>query len=244
MKQESLSLKAKIRKITKKASKKLAKIGKIPAVLYGHNVKNQILEVAKNKFKEVFKKAGTSTLINLKIEGEKEPKKVLIHQVQFHPLTDEPIHVDFYQIKMTEKIKTEVPIVTKGTAPAVAELGGNLIVTKPTIEIECLPQDLIHEIKVDVSSLKTFDDKICVADLPIPKNIEVLDNPDETVVVVTPPRTEEELKELEETPTETAEEPEVISEKKEEEGEEKEKEEEQTQTSPEASSEEKQEKAQ
>jgi len=208
----TIKLNAQPRDIFGKKNKALRKKGLIPAVLYGHKIKSTPIVINKKEFDKVFDKSGQTTLIDLNLEGAK-PTKVLIHDIQLHPQTDEIIHADLYQIKMTEKIKTEVPVVTIGEAPAVKDLDGNLIINKDTIEIECLPQDLIHEIKVDVSALKTFEDKILVSDIKVPKNITVLENPEEVVVLVTPPRSEEELAELEEAVEEKPEEVEVEAEK-------------------------------
>ena len=114
---------------------------------------------------------------------------------------------------MTEKIRTEIPIKLEGDSKAVIELEGNLIQNRGALEIECLPADLIPEIVTDIESLKTFDDKILVSDLKVPENITVLNNPEDVVAQVTPPRSEEELEELEEKVEENVEEVEAIEEK-------------------------------
>lgn len=191
---EQIGLKAKKREFTKKKVKILRQQGILPAVLYGHEVKPINLSLNGKEFSEIFDKAGTSSLINLEIEGEK-PIKILVHDLQIHPVTDKTMHVDFYQVKMTEKITTEIPLEFVGEAPAVKELEGNLITSKDEIEVECLPDALVPKIDVDISVLKTFDDLIHIKDLNVPSNIEVLDNPEEVVALVTPPRSEEELEE-------------------------------------------------
>ncbi|GAG62078.1 unnamed protein product [marine sediment metagenome] len=216
---KKITLKASKRKILGKKTKSLRKAGLVPAILYGHKIKNAPLAIDKKEFDRVYKKAGQTTLIDLRVQDEK-PQKVLIHETQLDPISDNIVHIDFRQVAMTEKIKTEVPVETGGEAPAVTELDGSLILNKDTIEIECLPQDLIHEIKVDISGLKTFENRILVKDLKVPENIVILDNPEEVVVLVTPPRTEEELAELEEVVEEKPEEIEVEAEKEEKEEEE------------------------
>jgi len=223
---EKIVLSAQPRNVFGRKLKVFRKQGQVPAILYGHNLKPVPLFLKKAEFEKVLVQAGTSTLIDLKIENEK-PKKVLIHAVQKDPLTLAPLHVDLYQVKMTEKIVTEIPLKFVGEAPAVVELDGTLLVNRDNIEVECLPTDLVHEIEVDISSLKTFDDLIKVADLKIPKGLEVLNDPNEVVASVTPPRSEEELAELEAPVEEKVEEvEEVKKEKKEEEEEETEGEEE------------------
>lgn len=216
---ESVTLKAEKRTAEGKQNRTLRKKGFIPAILYGHKIKNINLQIETKEFDQVFQKAGQTTLIDLKIEDE-PAHKVLVHDFQTDPLTDKINHIDFHQIKMTEKIKTEVPVVTFGDSPAIIELEGNLILNKDSIEIECLPQDLIHDIQVDISGIKTFEDKILISDIKVPENVTILDNPEEVVVLVTPPRSEEELAELEEEVEEKPEEVEVEAEKEEGEGEE------------------------
>jgi len=194
---KTIILQAEKRKILGKKTKSLRKQGLIPAILYGHKIKSTPLTINEKEFDQVYDEAGQTTLIDLKVQDEKA-QKILIHEIQADPVSDNIIHLDLLQVKMTEKLKTEVPIETEGTAPAVTDLDGSLILNKDTVEIECLPQDLIHKIEVDISRLKTFEDRILVKDLKVPENITILENPQEVVALVTPPRTEEELAELEE----------------------------------------------
>ena len=201
---EKIILNAEARTKLGSKSPVLRKQGLIPAILYGYKIKNVSLKVEKTEFDKVFDAAGRTTLIDLKIK-DSETHKVLIQEIQYDPVSDQIIHIDFHQVKMTEKIKTEVPVIVEGEAPTVKDLEGSLILNKAEIEIECLPQDLIHEIKIDISGLKTFEDKILVKDLVVPKNITILNDAEEVVALVNPPRSEEELAELEEKPEEDVE---------------------------------------
>ena len=191
----------------------------IPAVVYGHQITTQNISVPYLDFEKVYREAGESSLINLIVENEK-PIPVLIHDIQRHPLTGEIQHIDFYQVKTGEKITLEVGLKFVGEAPAVKELGGVLVTPLSKLKIECLPQDLIHELEVDISGLKNFEDIIRLKDLKIPQSIKVLASPDEVIALVKPPRKEEEIKILEEKPVEKVEEVEVIKEKPKEEKEE------------------------
>lgn len=178
--------------------------GEIPANVYGGDFKNQNIAVDSLAFDKVFTVAGESSLINLAIENS-EPLKVLVHEIQIDPVTMKVIHIDFYKVNMKEKIKTEIPLKQVGESPAVVDLEGSLVTNKDAIEVECLPSDLVHEIEVDISVLKTFDDVIHVSDLKVPAGIEVLDDLEEVAILVQPPRSEEELAELEEKPEEDVE---------------------------------------
>jgi large subunit ribosomal protein L25 len=183
-------LKARKRKILGKKVKKLRKMNLIPAVVYGHDISSLPVEVEKKEFEKVFKSAGESTIIDLKIDDEK-PIKVLIHDVSYHPLTDEIIHVDFYQIKEKEKVTVDVNLKFINESPAVKEKGGVLIHHLTKIKIECLPKDLVHEIEVDLSKLSEINSLIRIKDLKIPSNIKVLENPEDVVVSVSLPKAEE-----------------------------------------------------
>ena len=192
-----LELKAEPRVILGRKVNSLRKTGYIPAILYGHDMKPMNVSVKIKEFKKAFEKAGSSSLVDLIIEN-KPAVKVIIQDAQIHPVSDEILHVDFYKIKMTEKIETEVPLEFINESPAVKDQDGNLITNKKEIKIKCLPTDLIAKIDVDLSSLKTFEDKILVKDLAIPANIEVLEEPEDAVALVNPPRSEEELAAMEE----------------------------------------------
>lgn len=191
-----LELKATSRKELGRKVNKLRKAGQIPAVIYGHGIKSQPLFVLAKEFDKVFKEAGESSLIALEIEGKKH--NVLIHDIVRDPLTDQIIHIDFYQVKMGEKIKAKVPLVFIGDSPAVKAEGGVLVRNIQEVEIEALPQDLPRHLEVDISSLASFQDHIFIKDLPISGSAKILAEANEIVASVIPPRSEEELAALEE----------------------------------------------
>jgi len=212
----TFNLNVKTRTVTGKGVKNLRKQNLIPAVIYGKDTPPKNLVVEYLPFSRLYEKAGENTIIDLKID-EESPVKVLIQDVQIDPLTGRFFHVDFHQIKMTEKIRVESLLKFVGEAPAVKELGGTLVKSIDKIEIECLPQDLVHEIEVDISSLKTFEDIIHIKDLKIPAGIKVLADANAAVATVEAPLTEEELKELEAKPEEKVEEVAVVEKEKKEE---------------------------
>ena len=195
---DQVILKATKRNLLKKKVKILRKKGLIPAILYGQNFQNIPLSIDKQEFIKLAKDSGEATLINLEIPDQK-PHKILIRNIQREPVYDEIKHIDLYKVDMSKEIETEIPLEFFGIAPAVEELEGNFISNKDSIKVECLPDKLAPVIKVDISILKTFEDLIHVKDLNVPEGIEVLENPEDTIAQVTPPRSEEELKEIEET---------------------------------------------
>lgn len=173
--------------------------GFVPGIIYGHNVKNLLIEVPHKILETAYREAGESTFLTLKIDND-PLRKVLIHDVQFHPLTHKIEHVDFYQIKSDEKIILELELNLIGAAPVVHEKGGILVVQLNKLKIECLPDDLVHKIDVDVSVLRDIHQMIRVKDLRLPAKIRVLNNPEEVVAVIDAPRVEEEIKKAEEQP--------------------------------------------
>ena len=178
--------------------------GLLPAVLYGPKIKNFSLQLNEKEFEKLFKQAGKSSLISLEIEGKKEKFLVLIHDFQKDPLKGNFIHIDFYQPALDEETEATVPLEFIGEARAVKELSGTLVKNISEVEVKALPQNLPHEIKVDISCLKTFDDTVLIKDLIIAKEVKIIKEPQEIVALVTPPeKVEEELeKPIEEKPEE------------------------------------------
>lgn len=183
----------------KKAEQKpreLRRQGLIPAVVYGNDYKNIRVALDKKDFMRLFKEAGTSNLIELEIEGEK-PVKTLIHETQIDVLTSAIIHIDFFKVNMKEKIHADIPLKFVGESVAVIENEGTLISPKTSIEVECLPSDLISELEVDISVLDDFEKDIRVSDLKVPLGVEILDDMEEVIARVEEPRSDEEMAELE-----------------------------------------------
>ena len=168
----AIELKVKTREIPTKEINLEREKGNVPAELYGDKQKNQHLNVDLKAFTKVFKEAGKSALIDLLFDDNKAVK-VIISNVQFHPLTDKAIHADFYIVDMNKEIHTKIPLIFFGESRAVKELAGTMIQPLDSLEISCMPADLIHEIKVDISSVNSFGDVIQVKDLDIPESITV-----------------------------------------------------------------------
>jgi len=210
-----LELKAQLREEAGNKLKSLREEGFIPAVVYGSGHKPISVKVNYEEFRKIFDQSGESTLVKLKIGNE--TKNVLMHEISKDPVTSRFTHVDFYQVKMDKIIKAEVPLLFEGEAPAVKNMEGVLVKTINHLEVEALPKDLPHEIKVDISALDAFDKHIRVKDLILPQGVKIDLDPEEVIVSVIPPRVEEEIKITEEKPTEVIE-PELVKEEKKKEG--------------------------
>jgi len=191
-----IKLSAKIRKEQGRKARVLKDAGRIPAIVYGHKVKNVMIDVDYREFQKVYSQAGESSLIELTIEGDAEKKIVFVHDYQKNPVTDQFIHIDFFETSAKEEVEVMIPLVLEGTALAVKDLGGTLIKNMSELEVKALPQNIPHEIKVSIDSLKTFEDNITVKDLILPKDVKISAKPDEIVVsVAEPSKIEEELAE-------------------------------------------------
>lgn len=189
-------LQTKIRKNLGKKAKLTRKLNRVPSVVYGPQTKNISIEVDEKEFKKVLIAAGESSLIELLIDGEskKASHPVLVHEIQKDPVSGKIIHIDFFQPSLTKEVEVKIPLVFEGTAPAEKELGGTLNKNMLEIEVKALPQNLPHEIKVNIESLKTFENHILVKDLILPSGVFVLKNQDKIVAAVLPPqKIEEEL---------------------------------------------------
>jgi large subunit ribosomal protein L25 len=183
------------REILGKKLKSLRGEGLIPAELYGRGFENTHLSVAAKDFISVFKKAGESVVVKLKIKngGEKsEEINVLIHDIQRNPTNDEITHIDFYQVRMDEKITASVPLEFIGEAPAVKEKVGVLNKSMREIEVEALPGDLPQSVKVDISVLSNIGASIRVKDLRVGKGVKILIEP-ETVLATIVEQAKEEV---------------------------------------------------
>ena len=171
--------------------------GRIPAVLYGHGIEPKVISILRSDFVRLYRTAGTSALVDVAVDSG-ATVKTLIQDVQTHPTSLQPMHVDFRQVRMDQKIHVTVPLVFVGESLAVKANGGTLVTNLNQVEVSCLPADLPHEIAVDISPLATFEDHITVTTLKLPAGVEVLGDQSLVVATVSRPLTEEELKKLEE----------------------------------------------
>ena len=189
----AIKLQAKLRQ--KGGLNELRNSGFVPGVVYGDGVKNIDVSVGDIPLSKAFKEAGESTLLELEVEGDKT-RHVIINEVQVDPVKGEPVHVDFLEVRLDKKIKAEVPLLFIGESPAVKGLGGILVKNVQHVEVEAFPQDLPHNIEIDISSINTFEDHIKISDIKINPKVKILSDISSIVASVVPPRSEEELESL------------------------------------------------
>ena len=196
------SLPAKLRTVLGRKIKQLRKQGLLPANIYGKKVKSQAVSVDAKKFAEVFSKAGETGLLELELDGKKLP--VLIHNVSYHPVTNQTLHADFYAVDLKEKVEANVPLLIIGESPAVKDKTGVLLINLDELHVEALPQDLPEKIEVDIANLVKLDDAIKVADLPVSDKIKILTDLELEVAKIAPLVVKEKVEAAEAVPGEEA----------------------------------------
>ena len=189
---EHVSLAATSRTVVGKQVRALRREGLIPGNVYGHKLGNLNISLNARDFSKLFAHTGTTTLIDLQID-EKKSTPVLVHEVQRNSPRREIIHADLFAVNLKEKLKTAVPLTFTGTSEAVENLGGILQTPKDEVEVECLPENLVQELIIDLSALKTFDDQLKISDIVLPAGIIILDDVDDVIAVVNAQASEEEL---------------------------------------------------
>jgi len=184
-----ITLAATRRDVYGKALAKSRTEGLLPVVVYGRKEQSASYFVALPDFKKVYREAGESSVISLKTpEGALD---VLIHETGKDPITGEFIHADFYAVEKGKALRVSAPIVWVGEAPAI-KLGGIVVKVLHELEVEALPQDLPHEISVDLAGLETLESQISVKDLAIPAQVKIIAEPDDIVAAVAVAKEEEE----------------------------------------------------
>ena len=192
----ALSLTAKKREAGK--ADDLRSQNKIPGVLYGPEIEPVSITFDYNTFEKLYKEAGESTLVDFTVEGDKEPTKVLIQAIQINPVKRTISHVDLRQIPMGVELTATIELNFIGESAAVKEQGGTLVKAHDSVNVKCLPKDLVSHIDVDLSTLATFEDAISIKDLQLPEGIVVTDDSEGSIAKVSAPMSEDQLKAMDE----------------------------------------------
>lgn len=191
-------LKVKSRDTLGKKVRFLRRQGLTPANLYGPKTESIPLQVETSLLERLIATVGRNALITLKVDGAKEPRLAMIRDIQRDPLTDALLHVGFFQIEVTHKVRAEIPLIFLGEAPAAKSPRAMVIQNLTSLQVEGLPTDLPRRIEVDLSLLEEMNQAIHVREIPMDDRLEVLTDPDQVVVHVIETRApveEEEVKE-------------------------------------------------
>lgn len=179
---KAVKLSVEPRKVLGKKVKKLRKEGLLPANIYGKDVKSEAVQLPQKEFLSTFKEVGETGLVELQVDGKVRP--VLIHNVQYDSMTNTPLHADFYQVNLKEKVKTKVALVFVGEPEAVTNKVGILLEQLSEIEVEALPTDLPENIEVNVEKLANVDEQIAVGDIKAPAGVTVLSDANQVVAKI------------------------------------------------------------
>ncbi|MFC2056994.1 50S ribosomal protein L25 [Chloroflexota bacterium] len=179
-----MELVANTREILGKKVKVLRRQGITPVHLFGRNVEPMPLQCDTTELRHVLAQAGKTGIVGLKLDKVKKPRSVMVREVQKEPRTGELLHVDFYQVRMEEKIRVEVPIVLVGEAPALKSKENFLAQGLNTLTIECLPDEIPSRVELDLGSLNEVEQAIHVEDIVLDENITVLNNPEQLVAKI------------------------------------------------------------
>jgi large subunit ribosomal protein L25 len=189
------ALKVVPRTVTGKKVAALRRAGQTPANVYGHRLESRSLQAETAELSHLLRVMGRNALVTLAIEDETSPRTVMVRGVARNPVNGNLLHVDFYQVNMTEKMKADVPVVLTGTSEAVVTFGGVLLQMVDVIHVEALPADIPSEFTVDVSVMTELEQSVHVRDLHLDtEKVTILSDPDIVLARVAAPRlaTEEE----------------------------------------------------
>jgi large subunit ribosomal protein L25 len=178
-----MQLKASTREVLGKRTRRLHRQGRLAAVVYGHNTTATPLELDRLEFQKVFLKSGRTHLVDLVVDGERT-EKVLVREIQTHPRRLGPIHVDFYQVNLQEKIEVQVPVHLVGESAAVKRGDADILQPLHSLRVECLPSDIPESFEVDISPLEEIEQELRITDITVPKGVTVLEDPEDLVVKI------------------------------------------------------------
>ena len=187
---DQIELQVTSREILGKKVRFLRRQGVIPVHLYGPGIESMALQCDTTELQRVLDEAGKTQLISLRINNEKRPRTVVVHEVQTEPRTGESLHVDFYQVKMAEAVKVEVPVVLVGEAPALKLKENMLVQELNTLSVECLPAKIPPSVELDLNSLTESEQAVRVKDIELDREVTVLNDPELVVVKISARRVE------------------------------------------------------
>lgn len=183
---QEITLSAQRRTVSGKQVRQLRRDGLIPATVYGRRTEPYSVQVEERALRTVMQRAGGNQLIRLQVGDGEETHMVLLREIQREPVKRRTLHVDFYEVIMTERIRTEIPMMVVGTSPVVEHGDGLLYHGIEAVQVECLPTDLIPHIEVDVSKLTEVGQEITVGDLRLGDKYQILSDPSEVLARVLP----------------------------------------------------------
>lgn len=178
------TLSATSRKLVGRKVKSLRAQGFVPANVFGKNIKSENIQVKSGEFTKLYKDIGESVLVYLSVDGETEPRPVMVHEITLNPITDQVLHIDFHQVDLKEKTTAPVAIKLTGESPAEKDKLGILVQQLNEVEVEALPADMPEAVEASVDSLAAVGDVIHVKDLPVSAKLTIKTDPEAIVAKI------------------------------------------------------------
>lgn len=175
---ERIVIEAEPREVIGKQTSKLRRDGWIPGVIYGRKTQESV-QMEQKALRRALRTVGTTHLAELSLNGKTHT--VLVREIQQHATRGDIVHVDFLEVDMKVKLRATAEVVGTGEAPPEVDGLGVVTIQNRSVEIECLPDDLVSEIEFDMALIATPDDLVYVKDLVVPKGVEILDDPDTVI---------------------------------------------------------------
>jgi large subunit ribosomal protein L25 len=179
------------RTVTGKHTKRLRAAGVVPGVVFGKKAGSVPIQLDAKALDQLYREAGRTSIVKISVDGG-QSTSVVIKSIQRHPLSGRALHVDFFAPDLTHEMTVDVPLAFIGEPPAIEATGGFLLTSLANLRVKALPADLPHELTVDLTPLVDLEAAIHVSDIAVAENVTVLNDPDEMVARVMPPRVEEE----------------------------------------------------
>ena len=202
----SISQQIEIRTTKGKKVKRLRREGVTPANIFGAGLESESVQANTIALEKTLNRAGYTQLITLQSTSGGD-RRVLVKDIQRDPLTGQLLHVDFHQVKLTDKVRVSIPLVFEGEAPASRRKDLLLLENANSIDVECLPTENPERITIDISKLAEAGDRILAGDVPLDEKMTLLTDPEEFLIAVSQARMEEEIEVVEEEEVEAAQAP-------------------------------------
>ena len=177
------------RTVLGKKVKALRREGVTPANIYGHKLESLAVQAPTPEVTHALRTSSRNAIFDLTVDGDGATRPAVVRDLQRDPVTGRILHIDFFQISMTEKMRADVPVVLTGTSPAVSTYGGVLLQTLESVAVEALPADIPPQFEIDVSKLTELEQSVHVRDLAFdPANVTLHSDPDVVLARVATPR--------------------------------------------------------
>jgi large subunit ribosomal protein L25 len=176
------------RQVLGKKVAQLRRQGFLPGNVFGNGLESVAIQAQTETVEKTLRALGANEVVDLKIEGEKASRPVVLQKVQRHPLNSSLLHLDFYQVSLRTRMRADVPLVVVGESEGVKTFNGVLLMAIESVQVEALPLDIPSRIEVDVTPLANLEDSLQVKDLPVPPDVLIITDEDMVVVKVSTPR--------------------------------------------------------